>query len=71
MVDLKEEDIEFIIGRVQPKIAASLSQTSLNNRKDLEQDLKEMIICKIKEAKIDNNVPGFFEYLHIKKEEQL
>lgn len=69
-MDLKEQDIVFIIDKVQPKIAASLSQTSINNKDDLEQNLKEMIIRKIKEGKIDNNVPGFFEYLNIKKEEQ-
>ncbi|MFD1205210.1 MULTISPECIES: hypothetical protein [Sporosarcina] len=67
-MDLKEKDIEFIISKVQPKISASLSQTSPNYKDDLEQDLKEMIIRKIKEGRIDNNVPGFFEYLNRKKQ---
>ncbi|HJB22722.1 MAG TPA: hypothetical protein H9946_01095 [Candidatus Jeotgalibaca pullicola] len=69
-MDLNKHDIEFIIDKVQPKITASLSQTNVNNKEDLEQDLKEMIIRKIKEGEINNNVPGFFEYLDIKKEEQ-
>lgn len=69
-MDLKEKDIEFIIQKVQPKIISSLSQTNRTYKEDLEQDLKEMIVRKIKEGKIDENVPGFFEYLNMKKEEQ-
>lgn len=66
-MELKDKDIEFIIKKVQPKIASSLSQTSPNHKEDLEQELKEMIVRKIKEGRIDNNVPGFFEYLNSKK----
>ncbi|MBD7983774.1 hypothetical protein H9649_04210 [Sporosarcina sp. Sa2YVA2] len=68
-MDLREQDIEFIIEKVQPKIVASLSQTSMNNKDDLEQDLKEKIIRILKEGKIDSSVPGFFEYLKRVKEE--
>ncbi|MBC9721086.1 MAG: hypothetical protein H9W82_06945 [Lactobacillus sp.] len=74
-MQLSEKDIDFIIHRVQPKISASLLQTHPSYREDLEQDLKEMIVQKIKEEKIDSNVPGFFEHLnkiknlpHIKNE---
>lgn len=61
---LNEKDIDFIINRVQPKISASLLQTHPAYREDLEQDLKEMIVQKIKEEKIDYDVPGFFEHLN-------
>jgi len=66
-MELKDKDIEFIINKVQPKIAASLSQTSPNHKEYLEQELKEMIVRKLKEGSIDNKVPGFFEYLNSKK----
>lgn len=61
---LDENDIDFIINRVQPKISASLLQTHPTYREDLEQDLKEVIIRKVKEGKIDCDVPGFFEHLN-------
>ncbi len=62
-MELTEKDLELLLRKLQPKIGAVLSQTNSNYREDLEQDLKEMVIRKIKEEKIDKNVPGFFEYL--------
>lgn len=67
---LREKDIEFIIDKVQPKISSSLYQTHPNYRDDLEQELKEMIVQKVKEQTLDYEVPGFFEYLEQKKNEQ-
>lgn len=58
-MELKNKDIEFIINKGQPKITASLSQTSPNHKEDLEQELKEMIVRMLKEGRIYNNVPGF------------
>lgn len=66
-MELKNKYIEFIINKVQPKITASLSQTSPNHKEDLEQELKEMIVRMLKEGRIDNNVPVFFEYPNSKK----
>lgn len=63
MMELTKEEIELLIEKLQPKIKSVLSQTNLNYRDDLEQELKEKIIKKIKEGKIDKNVPDFFEYI--------
>lgn len=60
---LHEKDIEFIMDKVQPKITSYLYQTHPNYREDLEQELKEMIVQKVKEQPLDYEVPGFFEYL--------
>lgn len=35
-MELKDKDIEFIISKVQPKLAASLSQISPHHKEDLE-----------------------------------
>lgn len=63
MMELTKEDIELLIEKLQPKIKSVLSQTSPKYREDLEQELKVNIVKKIREGKIDSNVPGFFEYL--------
>ena len=47
-MDLKEHDIEFILKKIQPKLKFSLLQTDINHGEDWEQDLKEVIIQKIK-----------------------
>lgn len=52
----------YILERLKPKIKSSLNQTKFDNREDLEQDLKEKTIRKIKLGDLNQNVPNFFEY---------
>lgn len=66
---LNERDVEYILQKVQPKIFSASFQTNPSYKEDLEQEMKEMIVRKIEEGKINVNVPGFFEYLNMKKEE--
>lgn len=66
-MNLNNRDITYIIAKLQPKISNSLKQTNINYRDDLEQDLKEMIIKKLKSGTLNNNVPSFFEYIQQKK----
>ena len=58
-------DIELIkiIELLEPKIKKVLLQTNIQNRDDLEQDLKELIIKKISSNDI-KDVPGFFDFIN-------
>lgn len=55
-------EIEKIIKALEPKIRKSLRETGKENRQDLEQDLLELIIKKLKDNTL-KEVPGFFELL--------
>lgn len=61
-------DIELIkiIELLEPKIKKVLLQTNIQNRDDLEQELKELIIKKISSNDI-KDVPGFFDFINQKK----
>jgi hypothetical protein len=60
--EIDKNDILFIIKLIEPKIKKTLKETDIQNREDLEQDLKEKIIKKLKDSDL-NKVPGFFEFL--------
>ena len=57
-----KREIEKIIQALEPKIKISLRETSRENRQDLEQDLRELIIKKLTDNSL-REVPGFFELL--------
>lgn len=61
ILHLNSKEIEIVLKKLQPKIKSSLSQTNPNNKEDLEQHLKELIIKKIKEEAINHRIPSFFE----------
>jgi hypothetical protein len=61
-MDFTDREIEIIINKMEPKIKKSLMETRLENRDDLEQDLRELIIKKLK-ANTFQEVPDFFEVL--------
>lgn len=60
------EEILKILEMMKPKIKKVLLQTSLQNREDLEQELIELIIKKIKDNSFDD-APGFFEFINKQK----
>lgn len=51
---------------LEPKIKRSLRQTGKGNREDLEQELRIIIIKKLKENTLEE-VPGFFELFEQEK----
>lgn len=59
---MSEEEIIEIIQLVQPKLKKVLNQTEYQSQDDLEQDLMEKIIIKIKNNHF-MDVPGFFEFI--------
>lgn len=52
-----------IIDIMNPKIKSLLSQTSIENREDLEQELKILVIKSYKNLKI-NDIPNVIDLLH-------
>lgn len=57
-----DEEIEYIIKLLEPKINKALLQTTKENRADLKQDILELIITKLKNNTL-SDVPDFFQYL--------
>lgn len=55
-----------ILEMLRPKIKSVLTQTDLNNRSDLEQELSLMII-KVVKTKEFRKIPSFFELLESEK----
>ncbi|WP_342566684.1 hypothetical protein MKY09_11465 [Psychrobacillus sp. FSL K6-4046] len=60
---MSEKEILEIIKLLEPKIKKVLLQTTSQNRDDLEQDLIELLIKKIRSNSIQE-VPGFFEFIN-------
>ncbi|MBC9722023.1 MAG: hypothetical protein H9W82_12180 [Lactobacillus sp.] len=65
---MSEDEIMEIIQLVQPKLKKVLNQTEYQSKDDLEQDLMEKIIIKIKNKDL-RDVPGFFEFMEEHKED--
>lgn len=61
-VDMSDKEMIKIIELLEPKIKKVLMQTNIRNRDDLEQDLRELIIKKIRSNDIED-VPGFFDFI--------
>ena len=57
---MAEIEIE-LLNILEPKLKSVLQQTSLQNRDDLEQELKIIVLKKIKKGL--NAVPSFFELI--------
>ncbi|HEY4552275.1 MAG TPA: helix-turn-helix domain-containing protein [Bacillaceae bacterium] len=55
-------NMELMLDILTPKIKKSLRETDVQHREDLEQELKEKLIKKIKENE-PASVPGFFDLL--------
>lgn len=64
-----DREIKEIIQSLEPKIKKSLKETNKENQQDLEQQLRELIIKKLKNNNF-KEVPGFFEILE-KQESEL
>lgn len=63
---MNENFTEEVIRMLSPKIKSVLRQTTMQDRDDLEQELKLLIITKM--SKGFNETPSFFEMLeNIKK----
>lgn len=60
---MSDKEIEKILKLLEPKIKKVLLQTNSQNREDLEQDLLEIIIKKIRSNDI-KDVPGFFDFIN-------
>ena len=58
----KQSIAEEVIQLLRPSIKKALSQTPIDHREDLEQELYLRIIKKIWEEDIDR-LPGFFEIM--------
>ncbi|WP_019913616.1 helix-turn-helix domain-containing protein [Paenibacillus sp. HW567] len=56
------EAIEEIIHKFNPKIRKSLSQTSVQNRNDLRQEVNLKMIEAINKFDVES-VPGFWEFV--------
>lgn len=56
------EAIETIIFKFNPKIQKSLSQTSVQNRNDLRQEVSLKMIEAINKYNLES-VPGFWEFV--------
>ena len=54
--------MEVMLHILTPKIKKSLRETNVQNREDLEQELKEIMIKKMKE-KDHEVIPNFFDML--------
>lgn len=59
---INQSEIEELFRMLEPKIKKSLLQTSQQNRQDLEQDIKVIILTKIRQN-VFKDVPGFFEFI--------
>lgn len=59
---LSDSEIIEVIELLMPKIKKALKQTAVENRDDLEQELKELIIKKLKRGELDD-IPGFYEFI--------
>lgn len=59
---MEEKLILEVLEELQPKIKSILRQTSFSDREDLEQEIKLMIIKKIKENNF-YDTPSLFELL--------
>ena len=56
------EEIEIkLLNMLEPKLRSVLRQTSLQNREDLEQESKILVLKKIKKGL--DPVPSFFELI--------
>ncbi len=62
-VAMSDKEMIKIIELLEPKIKKVLLQTNIHNRDDLEQDLLELIIKKIRSNEIED-VPGFFDFIN-------
>ena len=60
---MSDKEMIKIIELLEPKIKKVLLQTNIHNRDDLEQDLLELIIKKIRSNDI-KDVPGFFDFIN-------
>ena len=58
---MNENFTEEVIRMLSPKIKSVLRQTSSQNREDLEQELKLLVLIKIKKGFQDT--PSFFEMI--------
>lgn len=54
--------LDAILELLAPKIKKMLKETHYQEREDLEQELKEKIIKKVKEKEQDT-LPDFFDFL--------
>lgn len=61
---MNENFTEEVIRILSPKIKSVLRQTSLQNREDLEQELKLLILVKMNKG--FNETPSFFEMMEDK-----
>lgn len=59
---MSDSEIMEILEIIKPKLKKVLHQTSSQNSEDLEQDLTELIIKKIKSNTL-KEVPGLFEFI--------
>lgn len=64
---MTDKEIVKIIELLEPKIRKVLLQTNIQHREDLEQDLLERIIKKIRSNDI-KDVPGFFDFINQQEE---
>ncbi|MCA1040613.1 hypothetical protein LCM00_13960 [Bacillus infantis] len=62
IMNLSQQEIEEIMKAIEPKIKKSLYQTGKENREDLEQELREAVLRKLRDNKLEE-VPGFFEMM--------
>ena len=62
-VAMSDKEMIKIIELLEPKIKKVLLQTNIHDRDDLEQDLLELIIKKIRSNDI-KDVPGFFDFIN-------
>ncbi|MEO4052895.1 helix-turn-helix domain-containing protein [Solibacillus sp. CAU 1738] len=58
---VNEYALATLIEQFEPKIKKVSTFTSVSNREDLEQELKQKLILCIRNYEM-NSVPGFFEY---------
>lgn len=59
---MSDSEILEIIEIIKPKFKKVLLQTNLQNSEDLEQDLTELIVKKLKSNTL-KEVPGLFEFI--------
>lgn len=59
----RKKEIEFIIDQLELKIKKHVKETIWNEQEDLSQEMKVKIIEKADDL-LDEDVPGFFEYLN-------
>lgn len=67
MNELKNEEFQQeVLDMLKPKIKSVLTQTDVQHREDLEQEICLMIIVAIKEKEF-KQFPTFFEFLEQEK----